>query len=164
MCACACFHHIILSHDSLVNKFTFYWPSCCVLSLKISWEISSENGPPQLSYVTVCYSAHTIWYVLVTKGLWLTLKICQDLVNLFHNVTVNQGIIGWCHTRLQCRRQELEGANFMIPGAGKIRHLLTVCLIKVHMIVRDPIGMPTRSMENMKWYSPSQVLTAKHVL
>ncbi len=40
-----------------------------------------------------------------------------------------------------------------------IRHLLTVCLTKVHMI-----GIPTRSIENMRWYNPSQVLTAKHVL
>ncbi len=27
----------------------------------------------------------------------------------------------------------------------------------------NPNGIPTRSMENVKWYSPSQVLTAKHV-
>ncbi len=27
----------------------------------------------------------------------------------------------------------------------------------------NPNGIPTRSMENMKWYSPSQLLTAKHV-
>ena len=52
----------------------------------------------------------------------------------------------------------------MTPGAGKNRHLLTVCLTKVYMIIWNPIGIPTRSMENMKWYSPSQVLTAKHVL
>ena len=31
------------------------------------------------------------------------------------------------------------------------------------MIVWNPKGIPTRSMENMKWYSPSQVSTAKHV-
>ncbi len=48
-------------------------------------------------------------------------------------------------------------------SAGKIRHLLTVCLTKVHMIGWNPNGIPTRSMENMRWYSPSQVLTAKHV-
>ncbi len=53
--------------------------------------------------------------------------------------------------------------DHMTLGAGKIRHLLTVCLTKVHMMVWDPIGTPTRSMVNMKWYSPSQVLTAKHV-
>ncbi len=32
-----------------------------------------------------------------------------------------------------------------------------------HMIVWNPKGIPTQSMENMKWYSPSHVLTAKHV-
>ncbi len=31
------------------------------------------------------------------------------------------------------------------------------------MIGWDPNGIPTPSMVNMKWYSPSQVLTAKHV-
>ena len=51
----------------------------------------------------------------------------------------------------------------MTLSAGKIRHLLTVCLTKVHMIGWDPNGIPTRSMVNMKWYSPLQVLTAKHV-
>ncbi len=30
------------------------------------------------------------------------------------------------------------------------------------MIVWNLKGIPTRSMENMKWYSPSQVSTAKH--
>ncbi len=34
---------------------------------------------------------------------------------------------------------------------------------KVHRIVWNPKGIPTISMENMKWYSPSQVLTVKHV-
>ena len=48
-------------------------------------------------------------------------------------------------------------------GAGKIRHLLTVCLTKVHTIGWNPNGIPTRSMENVKWHNPSQVLTAKHV-
>ncbi len=47
--------------------------------------------------------------------------------------------------------------------AEKLRHLDTGCLAKVHMIVWNPKGIPTRSMENMKWHSPSQVLTAKHV-
>ncbi len=47
--------------------------------------------------------------------------------------------------------------------AGKVRHLDTGCLAKVHMIVWNPKGIPTQTMENMKWYSPSQVLTAKHV-
>ncbi len=44
-----------------------------------------------------------------------------------------------------------------------IRHLLTVCLTKVHMIGWNPNGIQTRSMENIRWYNPSQVLTAKHV-
>ena len=44
-----------------------------------------------------------------------------------------------------------------------IRHLLTVCLTKLHMIGWDPSGIPTRSMLNVKWYNPLQVLTAKHV-
>ncbi len=30
--------------------------------------------------------------------------------------------------------------------------------------LKDPNGIPTRSMENIRWHSPSQVLTAKHVL
>ncbi len=51
----------------------------------------------------------------------------------------------------------------MTPMAGKVRHLDTVCLTKVHLIVWNPKGIPTRSMVNMKWYSPSQVPTAKHV-
>ncbi len=51
----------------------------------------------------------------------------------------------------------------MTPVAGKYRHLDTGCLTKVHMIVWDPKGIPTRSMEIIKWYSPSQVPTAKHV-
>ena len=38
-------------------------------------------------------------------------------------------------------------------GAGKIRHLLTVCLTKVHMIGWNPNGIPTRSMENIRWHS-----------
>ncbi len=44
--------------------------------------------------------------------------------------------------------------------AGKIRHLPTVCLTKVYTIGWNPNGIPTWSMENMKWYSLSQVLTA----
>ncbi len=28
---------------------------------------------------------------------------------------------------------------------------------------RNPKGIPTRTMENVKWYSSSQVSTAKHV-
>ncbi len=55
------------------------------------------------------------------------------------------------------------GRNWKDPKAGKVRHLDTVCLTKVHMIAWNPNGIPTRSMENMKWFSPSQVLTAKHV-
>ncbi len=51
----------------------------------------------------------------------------------------------------------------MIPVSGNHRHLDTRYLAKVHMIVWNPKGIPTWSMENMKWYSPSQVLTAKHV-
>ncbi len=47
--------------------------------------------------------------------------------------------------------------------AGKHRHLDTRCLAKVHTIVWNPKGFPTRSMENMKWNSPSQVPTTKHV-
>ncbi len=57
----------------------------------------------------------------------------------------------------------LVQTDHVTSKAGKIRHLLTVCLTKVHMIVWNPNGIPTRSMENMKWYSSSQVLTAKHV-
>ncbi len=53
--------------------------------------------------------------------------------------------------------------DHVTPKAGKVRHLDTVYLTKVHMIVWNPKGIPTRSMENMKWYSPSQVFTAKHV-
>ncbi len=48
--------------------------------------------------------------------------------------------------------------------AGNHRHLNTECLARVNLIVSNPKGIPTRSMENMKWYSPSQVSTAKHVL
>ena len=32
------------------------------------------------------------------------------------------------------------------------------------MIGWNPNGIPTRSMENMRWYSPSQALIAKQVL
>ncbi len=53
--------------------------------------------------------------------------------------------------------------DHVIPVTGKHRHLYTGCLAKVHMIVWNPKGIPTRSMENMKWHSPSQVQTAKHV-
>ncbi len=49
-------------------------------------------------------------------------------------------------------------------SAGKIRHLLTVCLTKVHMIGWNPNGVLTRSMIFVRWHSPSQLLTAKHVL
>ncbi len=36
----------------------------------------------------------------------------------------------------------------MTPKAGKVRHLDTGCLTKDHMIVWNPKGIPTRSMEN----------------
>ncbi len=51
----------------------------------------------------------------------------------------------------------------MTPVAGKYRPLDTECLAKVHMIIWNRKGIPTRSMENVKWYSPSQVPAAKHV-
>ncbi len=52
--------------------------------------------------------------------------------------------------------------DHMIPVAEKYRHLDTRCLAKVRMIVWNPKGIPTRSMENMKWYSPSQALGLGH--
>ncbi len=45
----------------------------------------------------------------------------------------------------------------MIHVAGIHRHLDTRCLAKVHMIIWNPKGIPTRSMENMK------LMTTKHV-
>ncbi len=48
-------------------------------------------------------------------------------------------------------------------SAGKIRHLPTVCLTKVHTIVWNPNGVSTRSMNFVRWHNPSQELTAKHV-
>ncbi len=53
-------------------------------------------------------------------------------------------------------------SNWQEPMAGKVRHPYTGCLAKVHMIVWNPKGIPRRSMENMKWYNSSQVLTVKH--
>ncbi len=49
------------------------------------------------------------------------------------------------------------------PVAGNHRHLDTECLARVNLIGWDPKGIPRRSMENMKWYSSSRVLTATHV-
>ncbi len=48
-------------------------------------------------------------------------------------------------------------------SAGKIRHLLTVCLTKVHTIDWNPNGVPMRSMDFVRWYNPSQAYTVKHV-
>ncbi len=62
-----------------------------------------------------------------------------------------------------CRLVGRNWKDHVIPVAGNHRQLDTRCLAKVHLIVWNPKGIPTRSMENMKWYSSSQVLTAKHV-
>ncbi len=43
--------------------------------------------------------------------------------------------------------------------AGKIRHLLIVCLTKVHTIDWNPDGVPMRSMDFIRWYNPSQAYT-----
>ncbi len=49
-------------------------------------------------------------------------------------------------------------------SAGKIRHLLIVCLTKIKTIGWNPNGVSTRSMIFVRWHSPSQALTTKHVL
>ncbi len=51
----------------------------------------------------------------------------------------------------------------MIPVAGNHRHLDTKYLARVNLIVWNPNGIPTQSMENAKRYSSSQVSTTKHV-
>ncbi len=48
-------------------------------------------------------------------------------------------------------------------GVQNHRHLDTRYLARVNLIVWNPKGIPTPSTENVKWYSSSQVSTAKHV-